>query len=153
MIEGIMTVTHTGLIPEANEFEGLKIGESVRCKVTRMSPRNAQFFRKWWSLVKFAYENWEPGEVHDDRLGTIQPQKSFDRFRKDLTILAGHYHADIRLDGSTRIEAKSISWGKMTEDQFADLYSKTIDVILQRVLTHYTREDLDDVVSKILGYA
>ena len=40
----------------------------------------------------------------------------------------------------------------MTEDEFSNLYSKTISVILDKVLTSYTEDDLNQVVDDILSF-
>ena len=88
------------------------------------------FTKKWFALLKIGYDNWEPGEINS-QYGT--PEKNFERFRKDVTILAGYYSIVVRLDGTTRVEADSVSFGSMDESQFSELYSKTIDVLLRRV--------------------
>jgi hypothetical protein len=68
--------------------------------------------------------------------------------------MAGYYDATHRLDGSVRIEAKSISFANMTADNFAELYSNTIDAVLKHILTNYSRDDLDDTVEQLmLGFA
>lgn len=149
----------TALVPVTDEDRELlgKIGagEIVTVELRRM--RNYQFFRKWWALVNFAFDYWEPPNLPDDPdrtwLRKVAPQKSKDRFRKDLTILAGYYDAHYRLDGSVRIEAKSISFGSMTEDEFEKLYSATIDVVLKHVLTNYTEPELQYVVDEALRFA
>ena len=49
--------------------------------------------------------------------------------------------------------AKSISFAKMDEDEFARLYSSVVDVILARFLTNWTGEDMDKAVEGfILGF-
>jgi len=128
----------------------VKAGQIVRCKFTRM--RNYRFFRKWWALVGFAFEYWEP-KLDAPRHKGVVPRKNLDRFRRDLTILAGYYDASYRLDGSVRIEAKSISFSSMDEEEFEKLYSATIDVVLQKVLVGYDRRQLDDIVNQLLGFA
>ena len=122
----------------------IKSGEPVRMTLKRV--RNYQFHKKWWALVNFAYDYWEPPE---NQVG----EKNLDRFRKDITILAGFYEQSIRLDGETRTEAKSISFGSMSEDDFEILYSKTIDVILKYVLKNYTGEELRSVVDQAMDFA
>lgn len=130
----------------------LNAGQIVKAEYT--VPRNIKFFRKWWALVDFAYDHWEPGELEDPKWKGVTPAKNKDRFRKDLTILAGHYNATYRVDGSVRIEAKSISFSRMNEKQFNKFYSACIDVVLKRVLTNYTRKDLDQAVEQLLlGFA
>lgn len=130
-----------------------KVGEVMRVKISKM--RNGRFFRKWWVLVDFAYAHWEPGEILDLKYEGLRPEKNKERFRKDLTILAGHYRASYRVDGSVRVEAESIAWANMTEDEFEKFYSATIDAVLKHILTRgYTRSDLDDVVERLLlGFA
>jgi hypothetical protein len=155
-MEIILIKRDHALIP-ANDIEAEKLnhwqaGTPLKVKVTK--PRNYEFHKKWFALVQLAYESWEPKPLEPDKFKGVAPEKNFDQFRKDLTILAGYYTATYRLDGSTRIEAKSISFGSMNEYEFAELYSSTVDVILKRVLTTYTKEDLDRVIGEILnGFA
>ncbi|MEJ1365643.1 MAG: DUF1367 family protein [Candidatus Sedimenticola sp. (ex Thyasira tokunagai)] len=101
-------------------------------------------------LAKFAYEHWEPGEIEDPRLKGAIPEKSFDRFRKDLTILAGHYDAFYRIDNTVKVEAKSIAFWSMDEEEFEQLYSSTINAVLKHILKNYTRDDLDTVVDQLM---
>lgn len=126
----------------------IKNGEVVRAEIKR--PRNYEFHKKFFALLNIAYESWEPEEIeyHGQPVG-----KNFDKFRDDITILAGYYNIFVNIKGEPQAEAKSISFGKMEEDEFAELYSKTIDVILKRVLKNYTREDIDRVVEEIIGFS
>ena len=95
--------------------------------------------------------NWTPGKI-DSKYGT--PEKNFDRFRKDVAILAGFYDIVIRLDGSTRIEAKSISFSKMDQEEFDRLYQRTIDVFLKHIYgKDMTKEEIDELVEKYLSFA
>lgn len=135
--------------PESIELaKNVPVGKVI--DVEYSFPRNIQFHRKWFALLKIGFENWNPGEINN-QYGT--PEKNFDRFRKDVTILAGYYHVVVRLDGSTRVEADSVSFGSMDEAQFKELYSKTIDVLLKRVYDNsMSAEELDDLVDKFLGF-
>lgn len=74
--------------------------------------------------------------------------KKRERFRKDLIILAGFYEPTVNIRSEVRLEAKSISFAVMDEIEFERLYNATVDVILRRILTRYTRQDLDDVISR-----
>jgi hypothetical protein len=40
----------------------------------------------------------------------------------------------------------------MGDEEFNDLYNKSVNVILQKVLTNYTRADLDEVVEQVLRF-
>ena len=126
----------------------LKVGQGVRVTVVRQ--RNLKFHRKFFALLNYAFEHWEP--VESTYKGQIVA-KNFDQFRNDITILAGHYTSSITLKGDVRLTAKSIAFERMDEDTFSELYSSVINVILSRILTKYSREDLDEVVERILGYA
>jgi hypothetical protein len=57
-----------------------------------------------------------------------------------------------RVDGSVRIEAKSISFAMMNEESFAELYDSTINVILSKILTNYTKQELEDVVGELMSF-
>jgi hypothetical protein len=129
-------------------LQKIKAGDSVTVDIVK--PRNYQFHKKWFALLKVAFDHWEP-TIPETKWKVI-PQKNFDRFRKDVTILAGYYYSTVRLDGDVRIDAKSVSFGSMSHDEFDELYSKTVDVILQRILTKYTREDLDRVVDEVMAF-
>jgi len=139
------------LLPENQEsadyIHKMKYGTIISANFTK--PRNYSFHKKYFALIKFAYENWQPTELEDSRWEGVVPEKSFDRFRKDLVILSGHFEAVYRIDGSVRVEAKSISFAKMTEESFSELYNSTTTVVLEKILTNYTREDLDTVLEKL----
>ena len=79
----------------------------------------------------------------------------FDRFRKDLIILTGNFTAVYNARGEVRVEAKSISFAGMDEAGFEKLYSKTIDVILGKILAggRMTEDQLRNHVENVLHYA
>lgn len=134
--------------PQAVEYlSKLKIGQIVRAEVTR--PRNYQFHKKYMALLNFAFDAWEP-QAKEYKGQKVE--KNFDQFRKDVAILAGYYEASYKITGEVRLTAKSISFASMDEDEFQALYSATISVILSRILTKYTREDLDTVVENLLRF-
>lgn len=126
----------------------LKLGVGVKVKMTRYN--NVQFHRKLFALCNLAYESWEPAEA--THKGEVVA-KNFDQFRDDLTILSGFYTSAIRLDGSIRFIAKSWSFERMDDVEKEKLYNSIIDVVLARILTKYTREDLDYVVEKLLRFS
>jgi len=114
----------------------IKTGEAVRLTLTR--PRNYLYHKKYFALLNFAFDFWSP----ENQVG----EKNFDQFREDIIILAGHYHRYIRMDNSTRIKAKSISFASMSEDQFEKLYSATIDVVIKHICHQFTGELLRQTV-------
>lgn len=125
----------------------LKLGASVTATMRRQ--RNPAFHRKFFALLNLAYESWEPvGNTYKGQ----QVSKNFEQFRNDVTVLAGHYEMAVTLKGETRLTAKSISFGSMSQEKFETLYNATINVVLQRILTNYTRDDLDAVIEKLLRF-
>jgi hypothetical protein len=139
------------LIPvdgESHEYlRKLKLGDVLKVSVTRAN--NPKFHRKLMALFQVGYEAWEPGE-HTYKGEVIA--KNFDQFRNDCTVLAGYFDSAVTLKGEVRLTAKSLSFASMSQDEREKLYSAVIDVLLQRVLRNYTRDDLDNVVNRIVGF-
>lgn len=126
-----------------------KTGELVHSDYKRV--RNYRFHKKYFALIKFAFDQWEP----KDNLQYLgQPvAKNLKRFRKDIAILSGFFETTVNLKGEIRLEAKSISFSQMDDIEFEELYQATISIVLARVLKNYTRADLDSVVESLLRFA
>ena len=125
----------------------LKTGAGVTVEIKRH--RNPAHHRKFFALLNLAYDAWEPTEA--TYKGEVVG-KNFVQFRNDITVMAGHYERAINLRGEVRLTAKSISFASMEQDEFDALYSATVNVILAKILTNYTRDDIDNVVAQILGF-
>lgn len=149
----------TGLIPACEEsadwLRKKKLGATVLVDPREM--RNGRFFRKWWALVKLGYDYWSECAATIEFKGKpVLPE--FDRFRKDVTILAGFYYPVVNLKGEVRIEALSLKWAKMTEEEFAKLYDATIQVMLQKVFNgttckEWSESELRSVADQVLQFA
>ncbi|HEX8784193.1 MAG TPA: DUF1367 family protein [Steroidobacteraceae bacterium] len=121
-------------------------------------PRNVRFLRKWFALVNIGYDFWS--ESYEDRPALhkgepVLPNR--DRFRKDITIMAGFYHHEVNLQGEVRVEADSLRFGSMTAEQFEDLYSSTINVLLTLVFNGkrcplWTETQLREMAEQILEF-
>lgn len=119
--------------------------------------RNGAFFRKWWSLVKYAYDAWaetcEPMEYRG------QPVLAdFERFRKDVTIISGFYRVVWNLKNEMRVEPESLKWASMTEERFSQLYEATLQALTQKVFDgkrcrRYTPDQLREIHDMIWSYA
>jgi hypothetical protein len=147
----LMKSTNGALIPcdaGAQEFIAkLKAGAGVRAKISKV--RNINFHRKFFALLNIGFEAWETPDLE---YAGMKVEKEFERFRKDVTILAGFYTPVYNMKGEVRLEAKSIAFGNMSEDEFERVYSAVANVLLTRILKNYTREDLDSVVEQIMGF-
>ena len=111
--------------------------------------RNPQFHRKFFAMLNVGWEAWEPGEI-DSKWGSAQ--KNFERFREEVTILAGYYEVVHSLDKTFRLIPKSISFANMDETEFEELYSSVGNVLLQRILVNWTQEQLDTYVDQVMGF-
>lgn len=151
MAEVMMLKIQQGFVPHDDESRDLiskvKLGNVVRVKFSQ--PRNVKFHKKFFALLDVGYEAFEPEE---QEFRGLPVQKNREQFRKDCIIAAGYYDRVFNLKGEVRAKAKSISFGNMNEEEFGKLYSAIVDVLLQRVLRNYTREDVDRVVEEIMGF-
>lgn len=129
----------------------IKVGAVVRVDLTRM--RNGAFHRKWFALLRLGFDLWsEHATMPTYRGQPVAPE--FDRFRRDVTILAGFRKVVVNVRGEARVEAESVRWSEMSEERFEALYDKTIDVLLRRVLPDgvTTEARLREAVDLILGF-
>ena len=159
MTELLFQKGSTGLVPACEEatqwLSKKKLGATILVEPREM--RNGQFFKKWFALVQLAFDYWSEAAVTIEYRGQrVLPE--FDRFRKDVTILAGFYHPVVNLKGEVRIEAESLKWASMSEDTFGKLYNATINVLLAkvfngRVCKQWTEQQLRDVAAQVLEFA
>lgn len=136
---------------DAEKIKKLEQGSWVRCTVTRI--RNYKFLKKWMALAKCAYGIWkEEGRAPEYRGEKVQPR--FERFRKDLTIMAGFYDPEFNILGELRLAARSISYAKMTPEEFEELYSATIQAVLEKVINRpdLTPEKMRAWVEQVLHF-
>ena len=127
----------------------IKTGQVCKLSLTRI--RNYDFHKKYFALLNLAFDYWEPPEHGKGSAWSekILVEKNFNRFRRDIIILAGYYEATFRLNGDILIEAKSISFGSMSEDEFEELYNATITVIVKHVLQNYDEVMLKSIMAQV----
>lgn len=84
-----------------------------------------------------------------------QAEKSFEVMRKWLTVEAGYYTTVMLPDGGVRREAKSISFGKMDQAEFADLYRAVFGVCWRYVLSKQfpSEAEAENAVTQLMGFA
>ncbi|EHD22087.1 MULTISPECIES: DUF1367 family protein [Brenneria] len=93
--------------------------------------------------------------VAKKRGGDITGAKSFEAFRRWTTIESGHYDVFELPDGSLHKEPRSISFAKMDEIEFHDLYKATLDVLWSFILskTFPTQQAAENAAAQLLEYA
>lgn len=109
----------------------LKIGQVYKVKVSR--PRNYEFHKKFFALIKLVYDNQE---VFNNQ----------DHLRKELIKQAGFYDIYHGLNGVPIMVAKSISFGSMSESEFSELYNRVIDVVVKYFA--FDRQELMDEIEQ-----
>lgn len=123
----------------------LKTGQVISSEWTRK--RNYQLHKKFFALIDTGFESWEPNPIDG-----MDIEKNFEVFRKKVIIRAGYYIQVFDLDGGFTLEAKSISFAKMEQDDFDKLYSACINVILKDILINHTRADFENQINQILSF-
>ena len=128
----------------------LKVGKGVRGEFRRV--RNLQQHRRIFALFNFAFENWDaPGLEYQG-----QPvAKDFDRFRRDITILAGFFHSVVNFKGEVRLEAESLAFDSMSDERFQAVYRAVLGVVWTRILAakgYETPEAVDKIVAELLRF-
>lgn len=149
----------SALIPACEEaaewLRKKKLGTTILVEPREL--RNGAFHRKWFALMKLAYDYWSEAAATVEYQG--QPVlPDFERFRKDVTILSGFYRPVVNLKGEVRLEAESLKWASMTEERFGKLFDATIQTLLQRVFNgrvckEWSEAELRSVVDQVLEFA
>lgn len=123
-------------------LQKMKLGEILIGDFKK--PRNILYHRKFFALLDIAYDAFEP-------YGMTQ-MKNRERFRKDIIICAGFFDTIFDIDGNMVLEAKSMSFASMDNAEFAELYNAVVQTVIDKVLTNYTAEDVDDVVEEVIRF-
>lgn len=128
--------TSLGLQAYADEdyeqLRNIKVGSVVKANIVR--PRNVKFHRKFFSLIRAAWDCL----TEQQRINL----RSVETFREQLLITSGFSEPLYDLNGQKFLErAKSISFAKMDEPAFNEVYSKVLDTILTIMVADGVSED------------
>jgi hypothetical protein len=127
-----------------------KTGSPLFVDVKRI--RNYKFHRKAFALFKLAFDHWD---IHGIEYKGQLVEKDFERFRKDMIILAGFYRPVYNARGEVQLEAESLSFSNMSEERFNLVYRAVMSVVWERILRHsgYVIEaDVDNVVNQLMSF-
>jgi len=130
-------------------IDSLPKNQLINCAVTKK--RNIKFHRKFYSLLNYAYDLFEPPEIVANGR-TFDGNKDFEEFRKWLIVKAGYFDVIGYPDDSVRVRAKSISFGKMEEEEFERVYNNCINVVIKYLCQNYTEEELKTVLDNVMSY-
>ena len=130
--------TPHGFVPYGNDDyeEKRKLKDGATYSVEVKVVRNLNFHRKYFALIAYAWDFLNEAET-----ATFRTKENF---RKYLEIAAGHsdvlYHP--RLQEFVEIP-KSISFAKMDDAEFSDLYSRVKDVIFAIIGGRVSEDEFD----------
>lgn len=120
----------------------------------------ADFIRYQISIVGNADALYELESAYNEttaqrRVNSVVIIKSFEAFRKWATIEAGFYDEFILPDNTRRREARSISFGKMNEAEFHEVYKAVLNVLWNYVLFRVfpSQQEAENVAMQLLEYA
>ncbi len=94
-------------------------------------------------------------QVAAQRADRVTLLKSFDAFRRWVTIEAGYYSEQIMPNGVLVKEPISISFANMEDTEFAELYKSTLNVLWQFILnkTFTSVNAAENAASQLMEYA
>lgn len=121
---------------EAERLESFQNGEQYEIEIKRQ--RNPAFHRKVFAFFNFCFDCWSGS--HSD-WEFQDPTAQFDTFRKHLTVMAGFYVQTWNLKGQVRIEAKSLSYANMEQDEFEQAYKALINAAIKHVFNNTKDEN------------
>lgn len=114
------------------ELQKIKVGSVVKAKIVQ--PRNVKFHRKFFSLINAAWDCL----TERQRINL----RSKDTFREQLLITSGFAEPLYDMNGQKFLErAKSISFAKMDEPAFNEVYNRCLDTILTILIADGVSED------------
>lgn len=111
----------------------LKIGEVYEVDIKLK--RNYQFHKMYFALINCAWE-------YQNEKRQAHFKNSVEKFRKSVELAAGHCEIFWDIKNKREIEqVKSISFDKMDNAEFSDLYERVKTVLFEVFLTHVTVEE------------
>lgn len=142
---------------DAELAKRFKVGSISRVELKLM--RNSQFHRKFFSLVKLAFDMWSETLPEQSWRG-MPVQPNIDHFRRDLIISAGFHEVvwstkkDRDGNQEFRVIPRSIAFANMDQDEFEKLYSAVINVVLRMLPDRGLSEEvLREMAERVLEYA
>lgn len=141
MAETVFLVKTLGGLRASNDvsaeiIDAIPVGQEVKAEITR--PRNLRHHNKLFALIGVIYP-------HQTSYATRRA------FRAALLCAAGHCEAVTLPDGRTVLVPESISFGKLDQAGFEQVYDRALTVITDRILPAISRDDVEREVEEILA--
>ena len=140
MIKQAGGVLHPASDIDAESLQKFKTGEQYQIEIKRS--RNPQFHRKVFAFFGFCFEHWASDREFMDEKGQREV------FRNHLTVLAGYRTEHFNLKNEVRIEAKSLSFASMSQEDFEQCYQALIAAAMRTIFKDAGRE----IEDKLIGF-
>lgn len=144
MAKVYLVKTLNGLMPaqdsDKEALRNLKLNETYLAEIKQ--PRNIKFHQKYWALVNLVYSNLPEDFCIETTDGQKDYIKSADNLHWHIKCQCGILERKITLGGKINYEVGSIAFHKMDESEFAEFYSKALDVIIKYFLIGTEKEEL-----------
>lgn len=115
---------------EAERMSRIKTGLICEIDIKGGEKRNRGYHKKIFSFMNFCFQYWCANNTEVE----FQCEAAqFDYFRKRLAIQAGYYDYVVDLNGSTMIQARSISYDNMSQEEFEQFGSAIINAAIATV--------------------
>ncbi|MFP2768062.1 DUF1367 family protein [Oceanisphaera sp. KMM 10153] len=92
--------------------------------------RNPRFHRKMFAFFQFCFQHWCADQAG---MEFADESTQFDTFRRHLTVLAGFREVSYTIDGRVRVEARSLSYGAMDDEEFERCYKAMIGAAIAHI--------------------
>ena len=121
----LLTKTPLGFIPafDSDYVEAKKIGNGNTVEATITKKRNISYHRKYFALLKCILHNLP--ESYDESI------KNTDDLLLAVKFAIGHTRKVFRLDGEINEIPLSISFDKMDDYEFQDIYNDTLNILCE----------------------
>lgn len=127
---------------EAEKMAKFKTGLTYSVELKGSRSRNQAFHGKMFAFFNFCFEYWKSDREF------LSEAKQFDHFRKELTKIAGFYEQYWDINGNLHIEAKSLEYGKMNPEEFAECYSAIVNAAMKHI---FVNADYD-IENKLMSF-
>ena len=142
-MEILCRVTAQGLVPmydsDLDEKKKLREGDTVTCSIRK--PRNYEFHKKFFALVRLTFDNLPERLVC--MLNVRNEQDMLTCFKLDLGLFTTAWHGRREV-----VKLESISFASMDETEFQKFYDRCIDLVLSTYLRGTDRQSLIEEVER-----
>ncbi len=103
--------------------------------------RNYEYHKRVFAFLNFCFAHWSC-----DR-DFLDLHAQFNRFRNQLTVLAGYRVELYNINGEVRVEAKSISYSGMEQAEFEQFYHALVNAALKHIFCTTDQKTHDQLLS------